>query len=75
MANSKEWQQVQVDIRAAYHRLFKTRDGEVVMADLKRRYYDMTVQTDADMHRVIGQRDVVLHILNQLERTDGTRSK
>lgn len=66
----QDWLEAQTDLRAAYSRLFATRDGRVVLDDLRRRYYDLTIKTDADMHRVVGQRDVVLHILQSLERTD-----
>ena len=46
----------------AYHRLFRTPDGEIVLQDLKRKYYDGRMDA-IDLNRCIGQRDVVREIL------------
>lgn len=45
----------------AYDRLFKTRDGKLVLADLNKRFYDCEI-SESDTNRQIGKRDVLLFI-------------
>jgi hypothetical protein len=59
------------DAQAAARRLFKTRDGEVVLEYLKSRYYDNKIHDD-NVLRQVGQRDVILSILNMVENKYGT---
>jgi hypothetical protein len=59
------------DAQAAASRLFKTRDGEVVLEYLKSRYYDNKIHDD-NVLRQVGQRDVILSILNMVENKYGT---
>jgi len=48
-------------IRSAYARLFTTRDGKVVLEDLKTQFYDNEI-SDSDTRRDVGKRDVLLYI-------------
>jgi len=49
------------DIRSAAHRLFLTRDGEVVLRYLNERFYDCVIKED-QLARQVGRRDVLLEI-------------
>ena len=53
-------------VNAAYKRLFATRDGKVVLADLSKRFYDNPMD-GADLNREAGQRDV-LHFIKRVTR-------
>lgn len=44
-----------------YNRVFSTRDGKAVLADLAKRFYDNEIKDDFVL-RDIGRRDVVLFI-------------
>ncbi len=48
-------------IRQAYARLFQTRDGKVVLEDLRNQFYDNEI-SDSDTRRDVGKRDVLLYI-------------
>ena len=48
-------------LEGAYDRLFKTRDGKLVLADLNNRFYDNEI-SESDTTRQIGKRDVLLFI-------------
>ena len=48
-------------LQAAYRRLFGTRDGKLVLADLLTRFYDNPMDGD-DLNREAGRRDV-LHFI------------
>lgn len=48
-------------IRGAAHRLFKTRDGEVLHQYLMERFYDCPIKDD-HLERQVGRRDVMLEI-------------
>ena len=45
----------------AYGRVFETRDGKIVLDDLRRQFYDCPMKS-GDLAREAGRRDVVLHI-------------
>lgn len=47
--------------KSAYARLFATRDGKVVLEDLKAQFYDNVI-SDSDTSRDVGKRDVLLYI-------------
>ena len=49
------------DSNALYSRVFSTRDGKAVLADLAARFYDNEIKDDFVL-RDIGRRDVVLFI-------------
>lgn len=54
------------ELRNAYRRLFDTRDGKLVLEDLKRLYYDSPLNGE-DLSREVGQRDVVRKILSNIK--------
>ena len=54
------------DVRPAAHRLFRTRDGELVMEHLLDRFYHCKVK-DETLARQVGQRDVMLYLRQLLE--------
>ena len=54
--------------RSAYQRLFKSRDGMVVLNDLQNRFYDNEI-SESDTTRDVGKRDVLLFINRQLRVT------
>lgn len=56
------------EIKPAAARLFKTRDGELVLAYLRFKFYDSKIDND-EMARQVGQRDVI-HFLNRLMEAD-----
>lgn len=56
------------EVRPAAYRLFKTRDGEVVLQHLLDRYYDNRIK-DETMARQVGQRDVLLYLKQLAEET------
>lgn len=62
------------DAQVAANRLFKTRDGEVVLEYLRSRYYDNKIHDDNVM-RQVGQRDVVLTLINMVEKKYGRNDK
>jgi len=61
---------VSAEVKPAFHRLFNTPDGEVVLSYLKRRFYDNKIVNE-NMARQVGQRDVVRAILNLLGDDNG----
>lgn len=58
--------------KLAAQRLFKTSDGEAVLAYLRSQFYDNRF-TDEEMARQVGRRDVIWTILNLAEKKDVTR--
>ena len=63
------------DVKPALQRLFKTKDGEILMEFLTTRFYDNKIKED-DLVRQVGQRDVVWTLKQLLEEDDGrTRNK
>ena len=50
-----------VATKSAYARLFATRDGKVVLEDLRQMFYDNEI-SDSDTRRDVGKRDVLLYI-------------
>ncbi len=52
------------EVKPAAQRLFKTRDGELVIAHLRQKFYDRKIGNE-EMAREVGQRDVI-HFLNYL---------
>lgn len=52
---------------AAYQRLFDTRDGKVVLADLMKKFYDGPME-GADLSREMGKRDVLYSIKKRVTR-------
>ena len=48
-------------VNTAYDRLFNTRDGKLVLKDLRERFYDCDI-SDSDISRDVGKRDVLLFI-------------
>lgn len=58
----------QDEITPAMQRLFATRDGQLVLKYLDRRYYDAKIKQD-ELERAVGRRDVVLDIHRTLEKT------
>ena len=65
LGKTKEYDEVvkqaHADVARVYQRLFSTRDGKQVLADLMRRFYDNEI-SDSDTIRDIGKRDVLLYI-------------
>ncbi len=53
-------------LKTQYQRLFKTSEGEAVLEDLRKRFYDGKIKQE-QIERDVGKRDVILHILNQLK--------
>lgn len=51
-----------------YSRLFNSRDGQTVLADLCRQFYDTPMNDDATLERQVGRRDVVHHINQRVHR-------
>ena len=51
----------QAEIRPAAQRLFKTRDGELVLEYLIAKFYDGRIK-DETLARQVGHRDVLLHV-------------
>lgn len=51
-------------VHETYSRLFNTRDGQIVLDDLRRRFYDAPM-SGADLNREVGRRDVLL-LINSL---------
>ncbi len=49
------------EVRPAINRLFKTRDGELVLEYLLDKFYHNRIK-DESMARQVGQRDVMLHV-------------
>jgi hypothetical protein len=46
---------------ALYSRVFNTRDGKAVLADLNKKYYDNEI-SESDINREVGRRDVLRFI-------------
>jgi hypothetical protein len=57
---------VMADVKTAADRLFKTRDGQIVLKYLNQKYYDGPMATGS-LERLIGRRDVLLHIKRLIE--------
>jgi len=66
MSSNKEKIDVIAAKKAAYQRLFRTDDGQVVLEDLCRQYYDCTFN-GVDLARQAGQRDVVFMIKQRMK--------
>ncbi len=49
------------DIKPAANRLFKTRDGQLVLGHLLDKFYDCRLK-DETLVRQVGQRDVILYL-------------
>lgn len=62
------------DAKLAASRIFKSKDGKVLMDYLRRRYYDNPM-TDGTIERMVGRRDVVWDIINLVEREDYGRKR
>lgn len=54
-------------LQAAYARFVSSRDGQTIMADLEKRFYDVPM-TGADLNREVGRRDVVLYMKQVVKR-------
>ena len=54
-----------VEVKPAVQRLFKTRDGELVLEYLLDRFYHNRIK-DETMARQVGQRDVLIHLRHLL---------
>ncbi len=54
------------EVSPAAGRLFKTRDGELVLTYLLDRFYHCRIK-DETLVRQVGQRDVLLHVKHLLE--------
>lgn len=62
------------NLALAYARTFSTGEGETVLKDLKRRFYDCNMDS-AEIERAAGRRDVVKLIIDMVkahERTSNT---
>jgi len=59
-----------IDVKASMARLFETRDGKMVMGYLNKKYYDGPM-TKGSLERLLGSRDVMLHIKQLMENTSG----
>lgn len=71
MATTKK-QRHDAQVRATYRRLFNTEDGQVVLADLMKRFHIFRGVYDEDIHGMVlmeGERNVVLHIIDTLAIT------
>ena len=55
------------EIAPVVERVFKTRDGELLLSYLERRYYDATIKSDEAL-RGLGRRDVVHDLKRMMEK-------
>lgn len=55
-------------MKDAYYRLFRTKDGDAVLRDLRRQFYDQTFKSEC-LERQVGRRDVLLHIIRMSRET------
>lgn len=54
------------EVKPAFQRIFKTRDGEIVLTHLMDRFYHARIK-DETLVRQVGQRDVLQTILRLIE--------
>ena len=55
-----------IDVKSSMARLFETRDGKMVVGYLNKKYYDGPM-TKGSLERLLGSRDVMLHIKQLME--------
>lgn len=63
-----------IRVRFAASRIFKSQDGKLLLAYLKKRYYDNRLKPE-ELERQVGRRDVVLDLITMIEETNNVQAQ